>query len=456
VAPQPLLQWYQEQGFNRVEPIEYKESEWFSLKPSMLWNLDRVDYVFPNDLLHYAALFDYKKDYPIEIEPKFQLFVGGKNSTTEEKLDWRLKLSPDHPTDGISYAFYVDTEGINRLNVTLTIINGSDQEILDEINELIKFDVNSPNFMLQDKINYTTSNALMVSIAVGLGTLTALGLTALFSRKAVNAFEKQNQLLENRHLREQKLKHSTDLISVYDSMLSVVCRKNYYEKKLSLNIPKNKEDIIKIKYGMMTAQEIIHMEYVELNIESVENLNFGIEHMENMYPTIFEKWSKVSQIQNSYNEKVKEIFEIIEKKTKEALENEFPNYVESSGFSHASYSTKNIIHSIFNMLEDISEDKEPDTHIDSDYFNEEKMWFIRKNGVTIFEGPEQIDFDELKIQNVLGCCFNDDDLEQQFQELNDFHEEANHALHEMRTHLDELIRFLKAGGLIKGECSLGY
>ena len=84
------------------------------------------------------------------------------------------------------------------------------------------------------------------------------------------------------------------------------------------------------------------------------------------------------------------------------------------------------------------------------------MWFIRKNGVTIFEGPEQIDLDESKIQNVLGCCFNDDDLEQKFQELNDFHEGANHGLHEMRPNLEELIRFLKAGGLIKGECSLGY
>lgn len=201
IIPQPLKDWAIEHGFNKVKPIEYSETEWYSTKAGMIWNLDRPDYVFPNDELHYVIMFDKKYPHPIEIEPTFQVFVAEHNVTSIEKLNYKLHLSVEHNTDGISYSFFANEEGTNRIEANLKIINSSNRAVLGNQLEVTKFDVQSLFTKFQQESNETTSKAFFLSIGVGLGTLTALGLTVIFSRKHVK--ELQNQL--NQQRKEMKL-----------------------------------------------------------------------------------------------------------------------------------------------------------------------------------------------------------------------------------------------------------
>ena len=61
-------------GFNFVKPIEYDKSDFYNQSPSALWNLERRDYVFPNDRLNYDVLLESKLPYQIDIESDMQVF----------------------------------------------------------------------------------------------------------------------------------------------------------------------------------------------------------------------------------------------------------------------------------------------------------------------------------------------------------------------------------------------
>lgn len=196
IIPQPMIEWKIEHGFNEVEPIEYSETEWYHSRASMIWNLDRPNFVFPNDELHYVVMFDKKYPHPIEIEPTFQFFVADSNVTSIEKLSYRLHLNNEQKTDGISYTFFARDEGVNRIQVNLKIINSSNNIVLGNQPEITKFDVQSLSTMYQQQSNETTSRAFFLSIAIGLGTVAALGFTVIVSRKHVK--ELQNQIVHQR------------------------------------------------------------------------------------------------------------------------------------------------------------------------------------------------------------------------------------------------------------------
>lgn len=210
VVPRPLQEWFEKHGFNRVKPIEYEETEWYFTKSGMLWNLDRPNYVYSNDELAYQILFDTKLPYAIEIEAEFQIFVGDKNVTNKEKLDYKLNLSPEHKTDGISYSFFAH-EGIrNVVKTDLRIINSTNQVLLGDKTEIVKFDVHSPSIKLQDDSNRTTFLAFVASLFIGSATVIVLVFNVFSSKKQVKGLQDQNKHLEdqNKLLKEQTEKQN--------------------------------------------------------------------------------------------------------------------------------------------------------------------------------------------------------------------------------------------------------
>ena len=434
-------QYFQLQEFREgalIAELAPHDDEVVKLQNWRIINVHQENDVSPNQRLLMNVDIEHKWRFDSKLYATIETLQAGKIiDTTESTFSFSAGQTRE-----IEFPFFLKNEGPQDLKIELLFRNETNNEVIEQrVRHVYDLEVLS----FQDKLlRQQNSNMFWSQTGIIMGTV-ALVLVGTLTLRSTKKF----------HEKDEKLKHSKEFIPVYESLLYTVCQKNHYEKTLILVIPKNSEDFVKIKYGMLSPREVANMDHIELDNESVEYLDWGIKHLEK-YDDIFKKWKKISNIQTSFNNKVSEIMKHVESKTKEKLEHEFPNFVESSGYSHSSYSTNNIVRSMFNMLEDVSHDKEPDTHIEPDYFEQEKMWFVRKDGGTIFEGPEIKDLDEEKIQNVLGCCFGDEKINKKFLELDEFHKEANNVLKDMKPKLEKLIKFLRGGGMIEGKCELGY
>jgi len=378
-----------------------------------------------------------KWEYPAMLYASVEVFQSGKLIDTYDSQYSIITLEERT----VELPFFMKNLGAQDLKIELLYRNATDNYVFEQ---RVRHVTDLTVLSIQDKLLQEQNFNMFLSqigIIVGTGALVFVGVLTLRSTKSFQ--EKQ-----------EKIKHSKFLIPVLSTILYVVSRPDYNEKKLLLVTPTNEDDLVKIQLDMTNSKEIRRMDCVKLE-DSVDYVDWGLSHLHSGYSKISKNLSEVEKLQSLYDEKVLEIKNDVENKTREKLEEIFPNLVESSGYSHASYSVHNIVSSIFNMLEDTSHDNEPETHVDSGFYEEEKMWFFKKDGGTIFEGPEKIDFDESKINDVLFCCFRDEELKKKFLELDEFDDKANEFLNEMRPEIEKLIKFLKGGGMMKGKCELG-
>lgn len=204
VIPIPMQEFKEESGFNRVERVDIKGTDLYFWISGSLWNTDRPDYVLPNDLLRYTAVFQTKKEYPIELHSDLIVYVGDKNVTNTITLPI-AKFTIDERTNGINLIFHAKELGRNVIFANFKFINSTNNVVLEEFTMDTKYDVVSPEYALQDQSNKTTSVAFTASVFVGIFTVIALVSTTLYSRSHAKELRKQNKTLvkQNKELKEQ-------------------------------------------------------------------------------------------------------------------------------------------------------------------------------------------------------------------------------------------------------------
>lgn len=155
-------------GFNKVKSIEFDKNEFYNQNDGTLWNLERSDYVFPNDRLRYYVKIEQKHPHPIEIESHMQIFVGDKNVTNIIPHQHKIRLGPDELQNALDYNFTAYEGGLNTVKVDLLIINASNKIQLDHKSEILKFDVQSQAIETQTKANQILLNTSIGAIIVSL------------------------------------------------------------------------------------------------------------------------------------------------------------------------------------------------------------------------------------------------------------------------------------------------
>ncbi len=435
-----IIQYNELQEFREgilIAPLADHEDEVIKLTDWKIINKANENDVSPHQGLLMVVNSTSKWEHHAMLYAKVEILQSGKIIDTYPS---QYSISPQNERK-IELPFFMKNLGPQDLKIELLYRNETDNFVFEHRVRNVT-DVNV--LSVHDKLLKEQNSNMFFSqtgIIIGTAALVFVGISTLRSTKSFQ--EKQ-----------EKIKHSKFLIPVISNLVYVIAKLDYNEKKLFLEIPTTENDQLKIELKMATPKEIRRMNTVKLE-DYVDYVDWGLEHLHTGYSEISKKLIEVKTCQSLYEEKVSEIKKDIEVKTREKLEEIFPNLVESSGYSHASYSVGNIVNSIFNMIEDTSHDNEPDTHYDSDFNAEEKIWFFMKDGGTIFEGPEKADFDELKIPDVLGCCFGEKELEKKFLELDEFDDKSNKLLNDIRPRLEQLIKFLKGGGVMKGKCELG-
>lgn len=435
-----LFQYNELQKFREgvvIAPLAEWEDDVIKLDDWKIVNKSNENNISPHQGLLMTVNSTSKWEYPAMLYVTVEIFQSGKIIDT---YDSQYSLNPFEKRT-IELPFFMKNLGPQDLKIELLYRNETNNYVFEQrVRQVTDLTVLSVQEKLLQEQN---SNGFWSQIGIVVGT-SALVFVGILTLRSTKSFQEK----------QEKIKHSQFLIPVLSAILYVVSRPDYYEKKLFLVIPKTDDDRLKIKLGMSTSKEIRRMECVKLE-DSIDYVDWGLQHLHDGYSKISKKLVEVKSFQLLYEKKISEIKKDIEIKTREKIEEVFPNLVESSGYSYASYSVQNIVTSIFNMLEDTSHDNEPDTHYDSGFYDEEKMWFFTKDGATIFEGPEKIDFDSSKITDVLFCCFDDEELKKKFLELDEFDDKTNTLLNEIRPEIEKLIKLLKGGGIMKGKCELG-
>jgi len=172
------------------------ESPFYSLSPiSGFYNLDRDEFIFPNDRLRWSAIFEKPVEDSLTITIEFKVVLADDivKSYTET-----FHLSRAKTFEIITFQFSPSEQGIHELKYDISVTNGDGQLIWGNVNK-ISFEVSSLQEKLMMENNQTNSNSLIFAGLIGSGTIGTLIWNIISSKREINSIERQNIMLQRQN-----------------------------------------------------------------------------------------------------------------------------------------------------------------------------------------------------------------------------------------------------------------
>lgn len=180
-----------------IAEFEFIETDFYKIDSARVYTNGKN--AAPKEKLQLIVHVTNKLDVPLKFQPDIKVSLGGHMINHIENLPYDI-VSSKSSNNLQGFDFYLAEEGPNEIEVTMKIlfVNGT---VIKEESVSSTIDVISLSNQLQIKQNQDTSNGVIMSAVIGIGTVIALLASLHYSRKEIESLNSQNAILKEESVR---------------------------------------------------------------------------------------------------------------------------------------------------------------------------------------------------------------------------------------------------------------
>lgn len=251
---------------------------------------------------------------------------------------------------------------------------------------------------------------------------------------------------------ERKINHSIDMAMIYKSMLSLICRQDYYTKQLQLRFPAEEINRTLLWEKRIDPDRDGTIILEVLTTDNLPHLGWALKHLKK-YGDVYEKWKSLQELIHEYNDRSRLLKNEIRSACLKRIKENLRDFREYDGSYNPSYFIENIAFESYSILHDaVNGIPHPPPKNRTDPYDEEKKFLVTYADSTLFQSPKP--YDSHSVNKILESSM-DDVYRKEYQEMNNIFERSQHELQNFTNVLERLVTDLEGGDLIKGKCKIG-